>query len=212
MAMTSLASPADPRILVADTSAIINLLATGCAGRILRALPNRVVVTYAVKAELEVGRSRGRGEADLLAALIADDSLGEVRLNDRGARNFERLVIGPAHSTLDDGEAATIAYGAQSGATAVIDDRKAIRICRDQFPSVALLASLDLLTKAEIVTEIGESALADAVFRALYEGRMRVPEPHLEWVLAKIGPTRAAMCSSLPRSTRSSAPRVKARR
>jgi hypothetical protein len=51
-------------VTVADTSAVINLNATGCAGKIIAALPCRLVVVDAIPGELSIGR--GREDADLL--------------------------------------------------------------------------------------------------------------------------------------------------
>jgi len=61
----------DPAGLVGDTSAVINLNATGCAREILRALPNRFLVVDVVSKELDRGRHRGRSDADILEKLIA---------------------------------------------------------------------------------------------------------------------------------------------
>jgi len=52
------------------------------------------------------------------------------------------------------------------------------------------------------VDTLGEKQLADAVFNALYHGRMQVLPHHAEWVVKTIGADRAAQCSSLPRSLR----------
>jgi hypothetical protein len=49
---------------------------------------------------------------------------------------------------------------------------------------------------------LGKDALADAVFRALRDGRMRVFPHHMEWVVGLIGPERAAECASLPSAIR----------
>ncbi len=53
---------------------------------------------------------------------------------------------------------------------------------------------------------LGLARLADAVFRALQDGKMRVLTEHLAWVVGLIGEERAALCSSLPRRARKPAP------
>ena len=93
-------------LLVADTSVVINLNATGCAAQILEALPYRIVILDSVKAELEFGRQRGRSDANRTGALISGEHLKIVRLGDKGLEVFESLVVGSAAETLDDGEAA----------------------------------------------------------------------------------------------------------
>ena len=109
--------------LVADASTIINLIATGCAKEILSALPNQVVVVDAVPGELEAGRKRGRATCDRLNDLVAAGVVGVVALDEKAEPHFEELVIGPAVATLDDGEAATIAFALARASTALIDER-----------------------------------------------------------------------------------------
>jgi predicted nucleic acid-binding protein len=189
-------------VLVADTSAAINLNATGCAPQILRALPNRLVLVDVVVAELELGREKGRADAGLTGKLVDAGFVDIVKLGATGYQHFERLVIGHAIDTLDDGEAATVAYAAEVGATAVIDERKANRICATRFEKLATASTVDILAHAEIGKALGRENLANAVFSALRDARMRVLTHHLDWVLELIGRERASQCSSLPRSAR----------
>ena len=74
--------------VVADTSVIINLNATGCAEAILRALPNRCLVVDDVSLELQIGRETGRRDADALAMLIEQHHVEQVRLGDPGICHF----------------------------------------------------------------------------------------------------------------------------
>ena len=188
--------------LVADASTIINLIATGSARVILAALPNRVVVVDVVPGELETGRARGRETWDRLQDLAAGGVLEIVPLGEGAALYFEDLVIGPAAATLDDGEAATIAYAVANGSTALIDERKATRICAERFPDLRIACTVDVLIHQDVQRRLGPDLLSDAVFRALRDGRMGVFPHHLEWVVALIGEERAAQCPSLPRRTR----------
>jgi hypothetical protein len=55
-------------VIVADTSTVINLNATGCPRKIIRAIPNKFVVVDVAAAELNEGRRRERRDADLPAA------------------------------------------------------------------------------------------------------------------------------------------------
>ena len=188
--------------IVADTSVAINLNATGYADAILDALPNQFVVLDEVSVELEEDRRNGRNDADALSALVGSQRIEIVRLDDTGLRHFTSLVSGPAAQTLDDGEAATIAYAVEHGATALIDERKANRICAERYPKLAIGCSVDLFAHEKIRTSLGADSLADAVFNALYYGRMRVLAHHVDWVVGLIGPDRAALCSSLPKAVR----------
>ncbi len=190
-----------PAPVVLDTSVVINLNATGCADAILRALPNRCVVVEQVSLELQAGRRTGRGDADALAVLIEQKLIEHAQLRDTGMRHFANLVSGSAAETLDDGEAGTIACAMEQGAVALVDERKAIRICAERFPSLGIGCTVDVLAQRHVQAALG-SSLADIVFNALDRGRMRVPDHHGRWVLELIGTTRAAACRSLPKRFR----------
>ena len=193
-------------LVVADASVAINLNATGFAESILDALPNRFAVVEEVALELVNGRSRGRNDADALNTLIATGRVDIVRLGNPATEYFTSLVSGSAAETLDDGEAATIAYALEQGATALIDERKAKRICAERYGALASGCTIDVLAQNEVEAALGHGRLADGVFNALYHGRMRVLAQHMNWIanwiVNLIGPERAAQCVSLPRSVR----------
>jgi predicted nucleic acid-binding protein len=165
-------------------------------------MPNKFLVADVVSRELDRGRSRGRPDADILEELVAEKLIEIVNLDEAAEANFERLVIGPAAETLDDGEAGTIAYAAGAGITAVIDERKAIRLCEKFFPKLQIVCTVDILFHAEVRRTLGDGFLADAVFRALKNGRMRVLPQHVKSVVDLIGAARAAECHSLPKLAR----------
>lgn len=190
------------RILVADTSTIINLNATGCAKDILKALPCRIAAVDVVREELDNGRSKGRSDAARFEALVGDGLIEVVSLGSDGLLHFEGLVIGSASETLDDGEAATIAFAAEARAVALIDERKALRLGATRFPSLRLASTVDVLAHPAVVGTLGSTALADAIFNALAGARMRVLPHHIAGVVELIGPNRAAACVSLPLEAR----------
>jgi len=192
----------DPAALVGDTSAVINLNATGCAREILWALPRALLVVNVVLSERDRGRGRGRAYADILKELATERLIEIVKLDEVGEAHFERLVVGPAAETLDDGEAATIAFAAAGGLTAVIDERKATRLCAKVFPKLAICSTVDILCDVDVGRALGDAALAAAVFRALKNGRMRVLPQHVQWVIDLIGVAKAAECPTLPKYAR----------
>ena len=211
--MGSLSFLTDPAVpIVADASAVINLNATDCAREIVRALPNRLVVVDVVRGELEEGRRRGRRDADLLNELVSASLVEIVRLSEFAGGWFEGMVIGRATETLDDGEAATIAYAVEHQAVALIDERKATRLCADRFPELRIASTVDLLGHPKLEEILGPQALADAVFNALQQARMRVSIHKTEWVVDLIGRERAAVCNSLPKSARGEWPAVSDKR
>lgn len=194
-----------PALLIADTSVVINLNATGCAHEILKALPHRVAVVDAVVDEINGGVRKGRQDAAKLATLIAANALEVVRLGPQGLLRFESLVVGSAGETLDDGEAATIAYAEEAGARALIDERKARRLAAERHAALPLGCTADLLACVEVERAVGKAAVAEAVHNALIGARMRVMDHHMDWVVRLIGDERAAVCLSLPASTREQA-------
>lgn len=185
------------RGVVADASAVINLVASGAVLKISSVLPAPIRVVTAVALELESGRSRWTTSAHL-ADLAAAGIIEIVDLDDEALRHFEALVIGTAAETLDDGEAATIAYALTSDLEALIDERKAWRICGERYAALAVTTTVELLLDPATEAELGPDGVVDALFRALSCGRMRVPPPQLERVVRILGTERAALCHSLP--------------
>jgi predicted nucleic acid-binding protein len=190
--------------VVADTSVVINLNASARAAEILNALPYRVIVTDIVAAELREDRRSGRNDSELLEELTRAKHIRVASLGESGFGVFGDLVVGPAGDTLDDGEAATIAYAVEHAVDPVVDERKALRICAQRFPSLRPKTSVDLFAEASVVTALGRDMLSDAIFRALQEARMRVAFQHVHWVIDLIGPDRASRCPSLPKAARGS--------
>jgi predicted nucleic acid-binding protein len=194
-------SLSDPdALLVADTSAAINLHASGSSREILRALPNRVVVAEAILVELKAGKRRGRRDADHLKALIKDGFVEVITMGDVGAQHFEELVIGPAAETLDDGEAATIAVAIEHQGIALIDERKAHRMCRQRYPDLRTGCTVDIFAHPDVRRALGERNLASSVLSALMHARMHVLPHHADWVVKLVGPDNATHCLSLPKT------------
>jgi predicted nucleic acid-binding protein len=191
-----------PETIAADASTVINLNATGRARDIVQALGSRFVVVDIVQTELDGGRRNGRRDADLLDGLLADRLFELVQLDATGLDHFETLVVGPTIATLDDGEAATIAYSIATGATAAIDERKATSICSQRYPALSLCSTVDILARLDVQKSLGKDELSAAVFRALMHGRMRVLPHNVQWVVDLIGPEQAATCTSLPKIAR----------
>ncbi len=188
--------------LVADASVIINLVASGMPEKIIPALSNPVVVVEEILVELERGRRTGCRDADVLRGLIDGGVVSCVSLGENEWETFEELICGHASTTLDDGEAATLAYCVERSSIPVIDERKANSICRKRYSSLSPKASVDLFRMAGSNEEIGNDALSDAVYQALKIGRMRVMDHHIDWVVDLIGRERAVTCRSLSKKVR----------
>lgn len=188
--------------LVLDASVAINLNATGNCVRILDAIPNPVVILDIVSRELEAGRAKGRSDADVVAALVASGRVEIASLCAECEGNFLAMVCGSGSATLDDGEAATIAWAVAHGGTPIIDEKKGLAICQDRFPSVQAGTTTDIFAHDRVLAELGRDDLGDAIFNALTAARMRVQEKHIPWVIDIIGSSRAQLCHSLPLSAR----------
>lgn len=187
---------------VADTSVIINLVACAIPEEIIAALPARLLVTDEVLFELDRGKEKSPQDAICLRELINARLVECVALDVEGWSHFERLVSGSAIMTLDDGEASTIAYCIENGAIPILDEKKALRICREHYTDFVPLCTPDIFFHVEQTGQIEASHLADAVFHALHVGRMRVRNEHIEWILETIGEERAKLCTSLPKRIR----------
>ena len=188
--------------LVLDASVVINLNATGDAARILAAIPNSIVILDVVSQELQGGRATGRTDAAMVDDLVKAGSAQLASLSAECEGNFLALVSGAGVTTLDDGEAATIAWAVAHGGIPIIDEKKGLAICQDRFPSLQLGTTTDLLAHERVRAEFSVEELADAIFKALSLARMRVLDRNIPWVVSMIGQERASLCCSLPRSSR----------
>jgi predicted nucleic acid-binding protein len=112
------------------------------------------------------------------------------------------LVAGRASETLDDGEAATLALSLHLGATALIDERKAICIAAGRFPALTVATTTDLLFSAQVRGALSANLFGDALFASLTKARMRVPNHLLDEVCDCLGPDRTLLCLSLPARVR----------
>jgi predicted nucleic acid-binding protein len=190
--------------LVSDASVWINLIATERAEVVIRSSSVRHLITSTARSELDAGRAKGRRTAIAVAELIEMELISEVALGPAEEETFLSLVAGPVSETLDDGEAATIAYAIGSGSIALIDERKATSLCGNRFPSVKVMSTTDLLLSQAVQSTLSADDLADSLFKALSVARMRVPECHLPEVCRLLGPERRQQCQSLPTAWRRS--------
>jgi predicted nucleic acid-binding protein len=189
--------------LVADASVWINLLAGGRAVDVLRALSQPTIITSIALGELERGRDKGRSTHAGVTQLIAAGYVTVIDLTEEAEDTYLSLVAGRVSQTLDDGEAATLALALHLGATALIDERKAICIAANRFPILIVATTTDLLLSTQVRAVLDANQLADALFASLMEARMRVPDHLLDEVCAHLGFDRTRLCLSLPARVRS---------
>ena len=186
------------RSLVGDASFWINIVATGRAEFILNSLRANVVITTTALTELGSGREKGRLTSAVVAELIEGNLVRGVGLGANEEAVFLDLVAGPTGLTLDDGEAATIAFALSSDSVALIDERKATGLCRERYPALDVMSTTDLLLAEPTALALQPDGLAECLFMALSVARMRVPHQHLAKVCELLGDERRSQCRSLP--------------
>tara|TARA_Y100001978_G_C23653157_1_gene414554 strand:- start:765 stop:1364 length:600 start_codon:yes stop_codon:yes gene_type:complete len=172
-----------------DTSVVVNLCACTFGKQILAAVPNPIVMPQIAADELKPGSA----ERSFLDDLVASNLLQLIELTDQEFLVYETLI-----TTLDDGESATIAISTTRQFFPFIDDKKGRTRATAVQPSLDPGWSLDLLRHPHAVNNLGSLAEADAVYLALKDGRMRIPETSVNEVITLIGMSRASECLSLP--------------
>ena len=183
--------------LVLDTSVLINLHTSEYGSKILKHLPNEIVIPKIVKLELERDLDKSESERDFIDDLTA---AGEARLVDLTRLEYEE-VFGKLVSespSLGDGEAATIAISVGRSYLPVIDERKGRTRARELLSGTEAGWSLDLFLHSSVIAALGMNVVIDALYFALRYGRMRVHEDHCDQIVDLIGVSRALNCPSLP--------------
>ncbi|TGP85626.1 MULTISPECIES: hypothetical protein [unclassified Mesorhizobium] len=204
--MNSSAFPAKPgSTLIADASVIIGLNASGHARRVLALTSCRILVPENASQELMLGAKFGHDDGAQLDQLVAQGLVEPIRLGQAALGVYEMLLDGTYGETLDDGEAATIAAAVELRAVAMLDEKKARRMCAKHFPDVIRGCTAEWLLHAQ---GLGSADQAEAMLNALQKGRMRVPSEFMGEVVTLIGVEAAADCPSLPRLVRQSAIRT----
>ena len=184
-------------IVVADTSVLINLEASGHADTIIQAAFGVLLTTKNAVEELFEGERRGYSTATELRTLQSAGVVKVVELDDAEEEIYRALIEGPASQTLGDGEAATIAFAVQNKAIALIDENKAKRICAERYSGIHVITTTDVMLHSQVVQALGSSHV-EAVHAALKYARMHVPSERVSEVVQILGHDRSVECPSLP--------------
>ena len=190
--------------LVVDASATINLLGTGVGHSILEATPSPVLMANQAYREVRRHPIGDRNHVNELREWQGLGLLTVVSLSAEGVRLLDDPTGANLASNLDDGEAATIAYAVCEGVNSVpvIDERKATRLFRDNWPERRLIDTVTLFRLLVEMKGLSLDTARDAIYSALVHARMRVTPEMQPWVIDLIGRHRAAECPSLPVSAR----------
>jgi predicted nucleic acid-binding protein len=185
--------------LALDSSVIINLLATGSAAHILRALAVPVFIAESVVDE--IGRGQ-RNELNALNELIGGQLVRVPELSEVALQTFANLVSGNASVSLGDGEAATIAIALAMGCSAIIDEKKATKLAAQRYARLRLATTVDVLSHPVVMSVLGRTTVAEATLKSLRDARMQVREHQFDWVADLIGADGITECPSLRRLAR----------
>jgi predicted nucleic acid-binding protein len=150
----------------------MNLLATGCAGDILRALNIEAYVPPTVAAEaiyLESDEVGGPREQIDLAELEQRGVLSRTALSDQELD----LVVDLAR-TVDDGEAQVIAIALTRKIVVATDDRKARQVAVQR--GASLTATAELLHRWYETAAVGDMRVSEILRRVTRRSRYR-PRP-----------------------------------
>lgn len=192
----------EDEFLIADASVLINLIASGEAAPILRALPMKVAASEAAVREINSGAANGRPESKILNDLISEDLVEVMAMKPAALDIFSDLVSGSLAQSLGDGEAATVAMASLSGGVAVIDEKKATKVCRERFSHLKIATSVDILSFGTVQSSLGKMALEKCVARSLKLAKMQVWDHQLSWIIDVIGEEQAKTFGSLNRLMR----------
>jgi hypothetical protein len=182
--------------LVLDASVLLNLLGTGSPEVLLRNLGRACIIDEVAISEVHIHPITGSPCDELLKFLQTEELLRVVQMETVVYEHFISLTGASPPDDLDDGEAATIAQAYFNGWTAVLDERKATRIAMVCLPETQVLTSVDLLSAPKLSAALGEAKVADLLYFALRNARMRIPPRARSWVIETLGVGRVADCPS----------------
>lgn len=172
--------PLQPGHLVLDTSVAINLLGTTRGADILRIIPTGCVME--ARAAKEVTR-HPRGVSHPKGALgqLLDTVVLDVVTMDPATDYplFVQLAGAPPPDGLDDGEAASLTWAVNHLGVLVVDEAKARRISKRDFPKLEIRSSIDLFR--DWARSVTAAELSAALREARANARMRVLHQDKAW-------------------------------
>lgn len=156
-------------ILLNDSSALLNPLASDCLPSIAIATGWHFAICPAVRDEVKKLRDPHTGEMITvdLAPLIES---GLLQVLDLSGPDEQRLYVEQA-MVVDDGEAMSIAIAANRHLELAIDDKQAANHARRAFPEIRLWSTPAILQHWSEVGGVGKEALRVAI--RLIEARAR---------------------------------------
>lgn len=185
-----MAIPLPNERLVFDPGALINLLATGRAGDILRALGVTALVEERMLTSVAPLERAGLS----FQGVMDEGLLAPQALDGSGLNVFVDLTSAEIPDDLDDGAAATVALALSLQANIVADDPKLRRVASSRAAPLTLFTSYGLITSSVVGAALTPAGAAAALFSALKVGRMRVTAEQAQAIAEAIGHERARDC------------------
>ena len=181
---------------VADTSFLINLNATSFSLEIIDKMkPSTIIITQQVYDELRNGTKDGYNDFKNVEDYISKGFITLKTLSPNAYRLYEKIVLGEAQYTLDDGEASVIACAIDLCASAIIDEKKATRICREQYPDLKTFHTLDIFK-----IYLNKPLIQNATQNALKGARMYIPKSRYDELKEIVGNNFMEECSCISHS------------
>lgn len=165
------------KILLSDTSVLLNLLAGECLRNVSDGLGVKFMICSVVRAEAQYLRDAMTGELRPvdLGPLIESGLVEVVEI----ASEDEATSYLAEAAVVDDGEAMSIALAASRRFDLAIDDRRALNHVRRKFPDLALWTTPALLDEWSASQAVPPDRLAQVL--RLIEARARYsPSPRDE--------------------------------
>ncbi len=172
------------QVLVLDASVLINLMGTGHADQFLISLGAECFIEELALAEVTRHPITSREVAPEIESLIAEKLITRVAMGDRAFQLFKELTSKSSSDSLDDGESATLAYAYDHSLIACIDEKKATRIAKAQFPGLAIISTVELFRELAKRTNSDPTLLGTMLANSCTYARMRIPNQHKLWVMS----------------------------
>lgn len=171
--------------VVADASVIIYLNSSGHAEEIFSELACDFIVPEPVIVEIESGRSKGNKDADFLQKMLDSSFLRAEKLGLVGTVVSDRLADKLVNPHVHEGEASVIGCAVENFGNALIDEKRARRLCRNHIPALPIGCTAELLLSPCVRKILGPSTQSEALHRAVNHGNLYVPKS-LDYAVSKI--------------------------
>ncbi|MEO5916081.1 MAG: hypothetical protein ABIS50_17730 [Luteolibacter sp.] len=170
-------------ILITDASVLINLVASGMAGKILSGCGMDFKVCPDVIREVKVLRDRETGEEHAIDLEPFFTAGLLERIEPETDLEFELLIDYAALLGAGDGEAMCFALAESRNHPIAIDDERAIRRAKKRNPNFETLGTLEILILWQERNEVADERMGQLLQSIFRFARFRpaVSHPHYGW-------------------------------